>query len=100
MRRAAKVDANAAELIELARKLGMQVEIVKEPVDAFVAIGGKWFALELKNPKGRNKFTDQQLDFIDRCAISGAPMLTWRTCEDVMACYEGSHSLKYEAREG
>ena len=92
MRRAAKVDANASTLIDYARKLGMQVEIVKEPVDAFVAINGRWFALELKNPAGRNKYTDQQLDFIDRCAISGAPMLTWRTTQDVDACYEGPHA--------
>ena len=99
-RYATRQDANAAKLIALARKLGMQVEIIKEPVDCFIAISGQWFALELKNPEyagkkpGRKReYTDQQLDFIDRCAHSGAPMLTWRTEDDVLACY-GGHQMR------
>ena len=97
MRRTYRSDLNQSELVSFARTLGMQVELIGRPTDAMVNISGKWFPVELKAKKG--KYTPAQLDFIDRCAVHGSPMLTWRSIEDVQACYEGLHSLRYTEKE-
>lgn len=92
-------DANQLELIALARKLGMHIEVIGRPTDCVATINGRMYWLEIKNPEyvgkktlRKNAYTDSQQDFIERCALSGAPMLTWRTTDDVLACYEGQHT--------
>jgi hypothetical protein len=86
-RRTHRADANSAELVKAARKLGMIVHLIGKPVDALVAVGGLWFPVELKNGKG--KYTEAQVEFQTQCAEHHAPMLTWRTLQDVADCAYG-----------
>ena len=95
MRRIHRTDLNQSELLDYARKLGMHIEVIGRPTDAVVCINGRLFWLEIKNPEhagkkpGRKReYTEAQHDFIDRCALSGAPMLTWRSKADIDACCE------------
>ena len=86
-RRTHRSDANSAELVKAARKLGMIVHLIGKPVDALVAVGGLWFPVELKNRKG--KYTAAQVEFQTQCAEHHATMLTWRTVKDVVDCANG-----------
>lgn len=87
MRRAAKSDSNRAALVAAARKLGMLVRDIGRPVDLLVSVGGLWFPVEIKAPRGR--YTADQLEFQTECAEHHAPMLTWRTLQDVADCAHG-----------
>lgn len=60
---AAKVDANQAELIAVLEKCGATVYIIKEPVDLLVGYMGVTCAVEVKNVKGKNRQTKQQIEF-------------------------------------
>ena len=62
MRRAARTDANQAEIIESLRKIGARVYYIKEPVDLLVGFRNKSVLLEVKVEGGR--ITKQQARFI------------------------------------
>lgn len=62
MRRAAKVDANQAEIVKALRAIGATVYNIKEPVDLLVGFRRKTIALEVKKP-GDYKLTPQQRQF-------------------------------------
>lgn len=65
LRRAAKVDANQAEVVEALRKCGIQVEIIGFPVDLLCADQkGVMHLVEIKTEDGR--LTRQQVEFIAR----------------------------------
>jgi hypothetical protein len=76
------VDLTQSALIACAERLGMQVEITRLPVDAWVAIRGVWYPVEFKSKNG--KYTRAQMDFKARCQANRTPFLTWRTEQDVM----------------
>ncbi len=46
MRRAARVDANQAEIVEALRRIGARVYLIQWPCDALVAYRGRWIALD------------------------------------------------------
>ena len=65
MRRAAKVDANQAEIISLLRQIpGVRVEVIGHPVDILVGRNGKNYLIEIKNKDGKDTLTDAQRKFI------------------------------------
>ena len=65
LRRAAKVDANQAEVVEALRKVGVQVEIIGFPVDLLCCDQrGRLSLIEIKTEDGR--LTKQQVEFIQR----------------------------------
>ena len=65
MRRAAKVDANQAEIISLLRQVpGVTVEVIGRPVDILIGYRGKNLLVEIKNKSGKDKLTDAQRKFI------------------------------------
>lgn len=82
MRRIHRSDANRAELVAFARACGITVFDIGRPVDLLVIIRGEWFPVELKSKDG--KYTDAQKEFIKTCDANNAPVLTWRTTDDIV----------------
>lgn len=80
---AAKRDANEPELIKLARALGAYLE-PWGPLDWWCCWRSRWVPVEIKNPNGRNRYTDEQVLFLARCKEREAPVWTWRTEDDVL----------------
>lgn len=84
----AKRDANEPGLVKVARQLGAQMECFP-PLDWWAFNRGCWVPVEIKNPEGRNKYTDEQVLFLARCKERGSPVWTWRTTEDVVKSFNG-----------
>ena len=53
MRRAARVDANQAEIVAALRQAGASVYLIQLPVDLLVGYAGKTALVEIKNPASR-----------------------------------------------
>jgi hypothetical protein len=81
MRRAAKQDKNAAELVEYARKQGMLVEYIGLPVDLLVGHKGNFYPVEIKGKEGT--YTAEQQRFMCKCKLHALPFTTWRTTGDI-----------------
>jgi hypothetical protein len=64
VRRAAKVDANQKAVIDALKRIGCDVYSIGLPVDLVVGYRAKNFLVEVKNPLGRNRLTQEQKDFI------------------------------------
>jgi hypothetical protein len=69
---ARKVDENQFEIVDALRLAGAKVWVISEPVDLLVGFRGKLMAMEVKNPKGRNTPTEQQVEFFEEFA--GCPI--------------------------
>jgi hypothetical protein len=74
LRRAARVDANQAEIVAALRGAGCVVWIIGLPVDLLVGKGGHTVLVELKTAKGRH--TPLQAAFM--AAWTGGPVATIR----------------------
>lgn len=83
MRRAAKRDANENDLVKFAEQLGAGWE-QNGPLDGWAFWRGVWTPTEIKNPDGKNRYTDSQVLFLARCKERNAPVWTWRTIDDVL----------------
>jgi len=83
MRRAAKRDANEPALVKFARQIGAHLELAP-PLDWWCFWRGQWTPVEIKNPDGLNRYTDEQILFLARCKERNAPVWTWRTEDDVL----------------
>jgi hypothetical protein len=78
-------DAVHAEIVSLARKLGIYW-FDGPPLDGFAAIGGKLFPVEIKDPKREghaDEFTPQQINFFNACRLASIRFLVWRKETDV-----------------
>ncbi len=69
MRRAARVDANQALIVEAMRKCGATVWIIGLPVDLLIGCNGKTALAEVKILQGKRKpkaagYTDLQTEFM------------------------------------
>ena len=65
MRRAARVDNNQAEIVDLLRQIpGVTVEPIGKPVDLLIGYRGLNFLIEVKNKDGFDTLTDAQIRFI------------------------------------
>ena len=84
MRRAARVDANHAELLDLVRTLGGFVVDTRSlghgAPDAFLTIHGLWRAVEIKTTRGRLTTAQKTLHAM-------APVLIWRARADVLRAF-------------
>lgn len=85
MRRAAKRDANEGKLVNLARSIGALCWPLDEPVDWLVWWRGSSHPTEIKNPDGKNRYTDHQVQFLMAARERTAVVWTWRTEADVLA---------------
>ena len=68
MRRAARVDANQAEIIAALRTAGASVHIIEVPVDLLVGYMEKTVLIEVKNPKsryGKQGLNENQAEFLN-----------------------------------
>lgn len=78
MRRAARADANQADIVKAARLLGWRLWNIKWPVDWLGMHRGILYAIEIKVKKGKltgaQKIAQQTL---------GASFLTWRSLDDL-----------------
>jgi len=81
--RALRRDDNEDVLLETAYCLGMHFEPCG-PLDGWILYRRIWLPVEIKNPKGRNRYTPRQLKFIERCKNAGVSVHTWRTEQDVI----------------
>lgn len=82
-RYAARRDDNEPELIQLARQIGAEFEKIG-PLDWWCGFRGRWVPLEIKNPDGKNQYTDSQIRFLARCKERQLPVWTWRDEQDVL----------------
>ena len=99
MRRAARVDANQAEIVAALRQAGASVWIIGIPVDLLVGFRGMTIAVEIKTITGKrapkpSKHTALQREF----------MATWRggpvaTVTDVEGALRAVGALAYRAEE-
>lgn len=85
MRRAARRDANEPGLVALARQIGALCWPLDEPVDWLVWWRGSWHPTEIKNPDGKNRYTEQQVQFLIAAKERSAVVWTWRTEADVLS---------------
>lgn len=63
MRRAARTDGTQEAIVKALRGIGCTVHYIKEPVDLVVALKGRNVLLEVKNPEGAWRLTEQQKKF-------------------------------------
>ncbi len=80
MRRAARVDANQAAIVETLRAAGCVVWVLGLPVDLLVGKSGKTVLVEVKTAKGR--FTELQQGFMG--TWTGGPVATIRDVEGAL----------------
>lgn len=80
-RYAQRRDANEPALAHLAERLGCWL-IKAPPLDWWLFHRGQWTPLEIKTRKG--KYTKAQKEFLAECERRGAPVITWRSEEDVL----------------
>jgi hypothetical protein len=71
MRRAANVDKNQAAVIDALKRVGVSVEIIKQPVDLLLCCRGETSLMEVKNPDRTSadpdsRLTKAQVEFIAR----------------------------------
>ena len=80
-------DGNEGPLVDLARRLGVQLER-EGPLDWWAGFRGQWTPVEIKEPAREghaDEYTPAQRAFRDRCALHHNPLRTWRTEADVYA---------------
>lgn len=80
---AAKRDGNEFDLVTAARQIGVHM-VKAPPLDWWACFRGRWVPVEIKNPDGRNRYTDEQKLFLLHCRERQAPVWTWRTVDDIV----------------
>lgn len=91
MRHAARTDANQAPIFDALRKIGVQVEYIKLPMDALIYIPrrNETALLEVKVDGGR--FTKEQVEFISRW---GGKIYVVRSPEDAVRQVLGEEVMR------
>ena len=85
MRRAARTDANKAEIVSALRAAGCVVWDLKLPVDLLVGANGKTMLVEIKNGRAvpsAQKYTKLQESFMS--TWTGGPVATVRDVEGAL----------------
>lgn len=82
MRWAAKSDANSQEIVDALREAGAVVWHIKWPFDVLAGYRGQTICIEIKNPKGKNRHTDDQKKFMS--TWTGGPVATVRDVEGAL----------------
>lgn len=90
MRRAAKVDANQAMIVEGLRRCGVAVEVIGKPVDLLIHSRRGTALMEVKNPGGKNQLTKDQVDFISRWP---GPVYVVRTLDEAFRAALGQEVM-------
>lgn len=82
-----RVDTNQQDIIDEAKRLGADVEVIGQPVDLLVEVCGLNFLWEVKRPN-HHKWTIAQVRFLDRWKGGVA---TIETLQDVRDFIERVH---------
>ena len=90
MRRAAKQDANQAEIVARLRQCAVSVEFIGKPVDLLICCRGETLLMEVKNPDGKNALTQEQVEFISRWP---GKVHIVRSVDDALLAVLGSQAL-------
>jgi hypothetical protein len=80
MRRAARVDANQAAIVEALRAAGCTVYVIGLPVDLVIGKAGRTVLVECKTKSGR--YTELQRDFM--ATWRGGPVATIRDVDGAL----------------
>lgn len=91
MRRAAKVDATQAAIVEALRRIGAAVQYIKEPVDLIVGYRRRNVLMEVKNRDGKDQLTRAQVEFI--ASWPGEVHVVY-TPEEAIAVMVGAEAMK------
>lgn len=86
-RYAARRDSNEQELVKTAERLGWWLIPLDDPCDFLGCRRGVWKPIEIKNPdcEGHaDEFTAKQRIFHKDAFNRSAPILVWRTVQDVI----------------
>ena len=95
--RIARVDANQPEIVRAVRRVGGEVlythTLGQGAPDIFVAIGGAWYAVEIKDgskPPSKRQLTPDEQEWHEKFKVY-APVLVWESVDEV---------LRFAGREG
>ena len=84
MRHAARVDDCQEEIVKALRAIGVQVTVLKWPVDLLCAYRNTWYLLECKDDDGR--LTKPQVEFIGK---NDAPVHIVRSSTEALRVFLG-----------
>lgn len=87
---AGRRDSNESELIAYAERLGWWLTKLDEPCDWIGCRRGVWFPIEIKTATG--DLTAKQQIFHTDAFKRGAPILIWKTIDDVLAASNARQS--------
>jgi len=59
-------DDNQPGIIEALEEIGCVVYEIEKPVDLLIEFKRLWILIEVKNPKGKNKLTKEQVKFFKK----------------------------------
>jgi hypothetical protein len=59
-------DANQPPIVEALELMGCRCYDMERPVDLLIEYRSIWIVLEVKNPKGKNTLTEEQVKFFGR----------------------------------
>ena len=95
MRRAAKVDANQAEIVRLLRQVpGTKVWVLNDIIDIAIAHRGYNFFVEIKNKDGKDELTDAQIKFIPEWSKFGQVRVA-HTFEEILKLITESYQGEF-----
>ena len=88
-------DANQPAIIKALEKIGCCCYEMEKPVDLLVedTISKAWFVIEVKNPKGKNRLTEEQKIFFKKTT---APASVIRSGEEAVRFV---HALRCQSSE-
>ena len=78
-------DLNQPDIIEALEKIGCHCHEIERPVDLLVEFRGLWILMEVKNKKGKNKLTEDQIIFFKKVK---APAFIIRDIEEACAAVQ------------
>lgn len=90
LRRAARVDANQADLVREFRGLGGLWVPAGHPIDAWCGWRGRWLAVEVKDGNkspSRQKLTDDQIEFIRTCTAYRLPVAVVTDIHELLTAF-------------
>ena len=87
-------DDNEPELKLTSEMMGMPC-FEGGPLDLWIPwVWGTFMPIEVKNPNGKNRYQQSQIDFMAECDRNGWQYLTWRTFDDVYDTHKRYRALQ------
>jgi hypothetical protein len=87
LRRAARTDANQAELVKALHKVGGLWIPIGYPFDGLAGFGGRWIAIEIKDGAkvaSKRKLKPSQVEFFRDCAAYRLPAAKVESVDELL----------------